>query len=83
MSHDLKSPLVTIKGFIGFFEKDLKAGELERIPEDMVRIREAAQRMEVFPSGIKFLDSFAVTSNEMGVNWELFRGARRWLHPHR
>lgn len=46
VSHDLKSPLITIKGFMGFIEQDLQAGEYERVPKDMERIREAAKRME-------------------------------------
>lgn len=46
VSHDLKSPLITIKGFLGFIEQDLQTGEYERVPEDMERIRDAARRME-------------------------------------
>ncbi len=46
VSHDLKSPLVTIKGFLGFIEQDIQASEYEQIPEDMNRIREAVVRME-------------------------------------
>ena len=30
VSHDLKSPLVTIAGFIGLLEKDVAAGNAER-----------------------------------------------------
>lgn len=45
VSHDLKSPLITIKGFAGYIERDLAAGHLERIPADIQRIKVAADRM--------------------------------------
>ncbi|MCS6889767.1 MAG: PAS domain S-box protein, partial [Chloroflexus sp.] len=45
VSHDLKSPLITIKGFAGYIERDLAAGKLERIPADLQRIIAAADRM--------------------------------------
>ncbi|MGQ9481873.1 MAG: sensor histidine kinase [Chloroflexus sp.] len=45
VSHDLKSPLVTIKGFAGYIERDLASGRLERIPTDIQRIKVAADRM--------------------------------------
>lgn len=45
VSHDLKSPLITIKGFAGYIERDLAAGRLERIPADIQRIKVAADRM--------------------------------------
>jgi len=31
VSHDLKSPLVTISGFLGFLQKDARSGDLERL----------------------------------------------------
>ena len=45
VSHDLKSPLVTIKGFLGRLEKHLTAGNHERMLDDMSRINNAAERM--------------------------------------
>ncbi len=45
ISHDLKSPLITINGFLGILEKDLAAGEGERVKTDMERIRTATGRM--------------------------------------
>lgn len=45
VSHDLKSPLITIKGFAGYIERDLATGRLERIPADIQRIKVAADRM--------------------------------------
>ena len=46
VSHDLKSPLITIKGFLGFLEQDARAGNVERVQADIARISAAAQRME-------------------------------------
>ncbi len=45
VSHDLKSPLITIKGFLGLLEKDALAGEVERMKKDMERIQSAADKM--------------------------------------
>ncbi len=45
VSHDLKSPLITIKGFLGLLEKDALAGEVDRMEKDMARIHSAADKM--------------------------------------
>ena len=45
VSHDLKSPLITIKGFLGMLEKDAIEGNTERMKADMVRISGAAEKM--------------------------------------
>lgn len=45
VSHDLKSPLVTIRGFLGYLEEDLKKGNTERAEDDIRRIGSAADRM--------------------------------------
>lgn len=45
VSHDLKSPLVTIKGFLGFLEKSVRDGDTGRLQEDIARISGAADRM--------------------------------------
>lgn len=46
VSHDLKAPLVTIAGFLGYLEQDAEKGELERIRTDAQRIREALAKMQ-------------------------------------
>jgi PAS domain S-box-containing protein len=46
VSHDLKAPLITIRGFLGFLEKDALAGEFERMRGDMKRITAATDKME-------------------------------------
>jgi PAS domain S-box-containing protein len=45
VSHDLKSPLVTIKGFLGAIAADLAAGRNARVARDMQRVSNAADRM--------------------------------------
>jgi signal transduction histidine kinase len=44
-SHDLKSPLVTIKGFLGLLEKDLELKDQDRVQKDMLQITSAADKM--------------------------------------
>ena len=45
VSHDLKSPLVTIRGFLSYVERDARAGDLDRLEADAGRIRAATERM--------------------------------------
>jgi signal transduction histidine kinase len=46
VSHDLRSPLVTIKGFLGYLERSASAGNMESFHQDMARISSAADRMD-------------------------------------
>ena len=46
VSHDLKSPLLTIKGFLGYLLRDLESGNSERARSDAERITGAALKME-------------------------------------
>jgi PAS domain S-box-containing protein len=45
VSHDLKTPLVTIKGFLGLLDKDLAAQDMDRAATDMAKITRAADTM--------------------------------------
>ncbi|MCC7117179.1 MAG: PAS domain S-box protein [Anaerolineales bacterium] len=45
VSHDLKSPLVTINGFLGYLEADLASGKIERVKQDRTRIQDAVNKM--------------------------------------
>jgi ligand-binding sensor domain-containing protein/signal transduction histidine kinase len=45
VSHDLKNPLVTILGFLGFLGKDIASGATERAQGDLKRIESAADVM--------------------------------------
>jgi signal transduction histidine kinase len=47
VSHDLKSPLVTIKGFLGLVEKDVLEGRRDRLRDDIDRISRAIDKMEI------------------------------------
>lgn len=44
-SHDLKSPVVTVRTFLGYLEQDLASGDAERIAKDLQFIRAATDKM--------------------------------------
>ena len=46
VSHDLKSPLFTIRGFLGFLEEDIAAGNISRVENDVRRISDAMNVMQ-------------------------------------
>lgn len=46
VSHDLKSPLVTINGFLGLLEKDAGKGDMQQLEKDIRQIRNAAEKMQ-------------------------------------
>jgi PAS domain S-box-containing protein len=46
VSHDLKAPLITIRGFLGFIEKDALSGDMNRLKEDIQRISAATDKMQ-------------------------------------
>jgi signal transduction histidine kinase len=45
VSHDLKAPIITIKGFLGFLSQDALSGNVERLHLDIDRIGEATDKM--------------------------------------
>ena len=45
-SHDLKAPLITIKGFLGLLEKDALNGNIELMKKDISRIAHASDKMQ-------------------------------------
>jgi signal transduction histidine kinase len=47
VSHDLKSPLITISGFLGYLEEDAVAGNVDRVRNDSRRIHEAVSKMRL------------------------------------
>lgn len=46
VSHDLKSPLVTINGFLGYLEQDAASGNMDRFKADSQRIHDAVDKMQ-------------------------------------
>ena len=46
VSHDLKSPLVTIRGFLGYLKEDVGRGDASRIDNDLHRIVNATETMQ-------------------------------------
>ena len=48
MSHDLKAPLITIGGFIGFLEEDARSGNMKKFENDLERIRDAMRQPILF-----------------------------------
>ena len=46
VSHDLRSPLVTIRGFLGYLRHDAASGDLTRFDKDMTRIANAVNKMQ-------------------------------------
>ncbi|MBK9926194.1 MAG: GHKL domain-containing protein [Anaerolineales bacterium] len=45
VSHDLKSPLITIGGFIGLLEEDMRSGNTAKFHKDLERISDAKDKM--------------------------------------
>ena len=46
VSHDLRSPLVTIRGFLGYLERSANTGNMESFHKDMARISSATDHMD-------------------------------------
>ncbi len=45
-SHDLKAPLITIGGFIGYLEKDIESGNTAAAKKDIQRVTDAVLKMQ-------------------------------------
>jgi PAS domain S-box-containing protein len=47
VSHDLRSPLVTIRGFLGYLRQDAASNDMLRFDKDLNRISNAVDRMQL------------------------------------
>jgi PAS domain S-box-containing protein len=47
VSHDLRSPLVTVKTFMGYLEKDMAEGNQEQLAQDIQFVHSAADKMKL------------------------------------
>jgi signal transduction histidine kinase len=52
VSHDLRSPLVTIKGFLGMLNKDIESNRSDRVHDDFRRISNATDKMDALLSDL-------------------------------
>jgi PAS domain S-box-containing protein len=67
VSHDLKSPLITIKSYISMIEQDLEAGDADRTRSDLRRVSKAADRMKVLLDEVLALSRIGRVENTLGT----------------
>lgn len=66
VSHDLKAPLFTIRGFLGYLQKDMLTGNHDRFTKDVQRIAEAAEKMQQLLNDLLDLSRVGRLTNEPG-----------------
>lgn len=52
VSHDLRTPLISIKGFVGLLQKDIATNDIRQIRDDIERIDQAADDMGELLEGL-------------------------------
>ncbi len=65
VSHDLKTPLVTVRGFAGMLEKDLAEGDTEAVKKDLQRILSGTETMASLLEGLLHLSQIGHVVNQM------------------
>jgi PAS domain S-box-containing protein len=64
VSHDLKSPLFTIRGFLGYLEQDALSNNHERFKSDLQRITDATNKMQTLLNELLQLSRVGRLKNE-------------------
>jgi PAS domain S-box-containing protein len=64
VSHDLKSPLFTIRGFLGYLEQDALSNNYERFKSDLQRITDATNKMQTLLNELLELSRIGRVKNE-------------------
>jgi signal transduction histidine kinase len=67
VSHDLKSPLVTISGFIGMIEQDFLSGDQTGLKENLSVISSAARRMRQLLDELLEISRIGIKKNQEEV----------------
>ena len=67
VSHDLKSPIITIKGFLGLLVSDARAGNFGRMEADIRRIENAADKMQALLDDLLQLSRIGRIANPPSV----------------
>ena len=77
VAHDLRTPLISIKGLIGLLQKDIETNDGEKIESDMAKINAAADTMGDLLSGLLELSRIGRIINppEYGSLTELVKKA--------
>ena len=81
VSHDLKSPLLTIRGLLGFVEQDALAGDMDRVRSGVQRVNSAAAQMQELLDELQSLAEVGEHVLTFGVRVRVKPFVCRAVHP--